>query len=433
MNNCVVTENNCRTGADGYTGAGGNGGNGGGIFNSGTVILQNCSISNNSSGQGTDASSSEGLISIDAPGAPGGSGGAGAGIYNIGDVSLNSCTVNGNSTGPGGAGFAGGSGGNGGAGGNGGGIFNLGTLRLNTCTISGNLCGTGGTGGEGLVVAGGTGGTGGNGGGIYNAGPCDSTSCTIVLNSAGAGGTGGYPDDYGDPGASGGIGGCGGGILNDASVSNVTIRNTLIALNSASPGGLAGGSLSGSTGNPGLDGSGPDGAGDFTSQGFNLIGEVDGIIGFTNAMNADLVGNIANPINPLLGPLQMNGGATFTHALLLGTPAVDQGDSFGIPTDQRGHPRPHGYSTIPNAVGGDGTDIGAFELDLPILNLTKSATNIVISWDTNSSGYILQSTTDLILSNSWTTVTAPVAIAGHQFQVTNSIDAAGTFFRLRTN
>ena len=66
-------------------------------------------------------------------------------------------------------------------------------------------------------------------------------------------------------------------------------------------------------------------------------------MGSTNAVNADLVGSIANPIDPLLGPLQMNGGATFTHALLLGSPAIDQGNSFGEPTDQRGHP---GHMTI---------------------------------------------------------------------------------------
>src|SRR5205823_12755342 len=51
---------------------------------------------------------------------------------------------------------------------------------------------------------------------------------------------------------------------------------------------------------------------------------------------------------------QMNGGPTPTHALLRGSPAIDQGRSFGLRKDQRGHPRPHDYSSVPNASGGDG-------------------------------------------------------------------------------
>ena len=54
--------------------------------------------------------------------------------------------------------------------------------------------------------------------------------------------------------------------------------------------------------------------------------------------------------DPLLGPLQNNGGRTFTHALLNGSPAINAGDNNGSdPYDQRGAPR----------VGTN--DIGAFE------------------------------------------------------------------------
>jgi len=61
---------------------------------------------------------------------------------------------------------------------------------------------------------------------------------------------------------------------------------------------------------------------------------------------------------PKLGPLQFNGGATMTHALLSGSPALDAGgscvDDVGAPlgADQRGVPRPQGAAC----------DIGAFEL-----------------------------------------------------------------------
>ena len=80
---------------------------------------------------------------------------------------------------------------------------------------------------------------------------------------------------------------------------------------------------------------GEDVAGTFVSEGHNLIGEVEGSVGFGVA--GDLVGTVANPLDPLLSPLQKNGGPTATHALLAGSPAVDHGDNAGAPaTDQRG-------------------------------------------------------------------------------------------------
>jgi len=63
--------------------------------------------------------------------------------------------------------------------------------------------------------------------------------------------------------------------------------------------------------------------------------------------------------NPMLGPLQNNGGATLTMALLPGSPAIDAGDDavLGSPlfltTDQRGT----GFSRL----SGPHVDIGAFE------------------------------------------------------------------------
>ena len=53
-------------------------------------------------------------------------------------------------------------------------------------------------------------------------------------------------------------------------------------------------------------------------------------------------------VNPLLGPLQNNGGPTQTNALLTGSPAIDAGNPAGctdgnghlLGIDQRGMPRP---------------------------------------------------------------------------------------------
>lgn len=56
--------------------------------------------------------------------------------------------------------------------------------------------------------------------------------------------------------------------------------------------------------------------------------------------------------NPLLGPLQDNGGPTDTRALLSGSPAIDAGTNTDCPAaDQRGVTRPQGLRC----------DIGAFE------------------------------------------------------------------------
>src|SRR5204863_6490001 len=103
--------------------------------------------------------------------------------------------------------------------------------------------------------------------------------------------------------------------------------------------------------NAGTSGSNMSSAyGTLLSLGYNLSSDDGG--GFlTNT--TDQIG-----INPLLGPLQDNGGPVFTHALLPGSPAIDQGKNLGGDvTDARGFPRTFDDPTIANAVGGDGTDI----------------------------------------------------------------------------
>jgi len=82
----------------------------------------------------------------------------------------------------------------------------------------------------------------------------------------------------------------------------------------------------------------------FYSLGYNLIGDTQGVSGFSST---DLLN-----VGPLLGPLQDNGGPTFTQALLPHSPAIDAGDNANAPaTDQRGFPR---------VVNGT-IDIGAYE------------------------------------------------------------------------
>jgi len=388
LTDSIISQNQSGAGggADGNAGGfGGSAGSGGGIYNTGTMIVDKCLVAANVGYQGSGGGD-PGIGSFGSPGGSGGSGGAGAGIYNAGIMQVNFSAVCGNISGNGGGGGSFGAGGNGGTGGNGAGILNTGKLNLNTSTISDNLCGNGGSGGGGFFYGGAAGSVGGSGGGIYNSGLLDLTSCTITLNQTGIGGNGGNSEGFFDSSAaSGGKGGDGGGILN-ASDTAVAIRNSLIALNLINVGGAGGTSTDNGPiqvgppdpieidvpaiqttqkqdiGNTGADGLDFDVGGNFISQRFNLIGMADGSAGFKNGINADLIGNIATPINPLLGSLQMNGGSTPTHALLSGSPAIDRGNSFGVHTDQRGYRRPYNFSSIPNAHGGDGSDIGAFEL-----------------------------------------------------------------------
>jgi hypothetical protein len=92
------------------------------------------------------------------------------------------------------------------------------------------------------------------------------------------------------------------------------------------------------------------------SGGFNL--DEDGSCGF--GKSTDLAGVVAG-----LEPLADNGGPTPTRALRPDSAAIDRGNSFSYSIDQRGLPRPSDFPSISNTEGGDGSDIGAFELQVP--------------------------------------------------------------------
>lgn len=67
-------------------------------------------------------------------------------------------------------------------------------------------------------------------------------------------------------------------------------------------------------------------------------------------------GGDRNAVNPLLGPLADNGGATLTHLPQPGSPAIDGGQCApGLVADQRGGERPAGGACDIGAV-----EVGAF-------------------------------------------------------------------------
>ena len=88
---------------------------------------------------------------------------------------------------------------------------------------------------------------------------------------------------------------------------------------------------------------------------------------FMNLENGDLFGTSQNPLNPRLGALHSNGGATHTRALLAGSPAINAGNNcVTLPADGGGcldsplacEQRGAGF----NRLVGSAVDIGAYEL-----------------------------------------------------------------------
>jgi hypothetical protein len=110
-----------------------------------------------------------------------------------------------------------------------------------------------------------------------------------------------------------------------------------------------------------------DGIGPITSEGHNLITDTSG---FT--ISGDTATNLTG-VDPLLGPLADNGGPTLTHALLVGSPAIDAGDPAGCgsPVDQRGACR----HTDGLCDGSARCDMGAYELEgcLATLNVLEAS------------------------------------------------------------
>jgi hypothetical protein len=67
----------------------------------------------------------------------------------------------------------------------------------------------------------------------------------------------------------------------------------------------------------------------------------------------------------MLAALADNGGPTQTMKLLPGSQAIDAGVAAGATFDQRGMPRTLDDPGVVNAATSDGTDIGAFEAEVP--------------------------------------------------------------------
>jgi predicted outer membrane repeat protein len=199
------------------------------------------------------------------------------------------------------------------------------------------------------------------GGAIYNDGTVTMTANTLSGNSTVAGGHGGaILNNSGTVNIStstlaGNSASNGGAIANFNAGSTVTITASTISGNS---GGAIENQATVSVGGSIIANSSGGGncSGTITDNGYNLSD--DSSCGFTAAKGDKL------NTNPQLGPLQDNGGPTWTMALAASSPAIDQIQpgqggcpSSGTTTDQRGQTRPDS--------GESNCDIGAYESAYP--------------------------------------------------------------------
>jgi hypothetical protein len=227
----------------------------------------------------------------------------------------------------------------------GGGVYTYGHLTIADSTISGNMASN-------------------SAGGVNAAYGLDLRSSTVAGNTAADGDGGGIRAGSsallitgstisGNHAFGSGNYGKGGGISLSNVLTSAALDNTIVSGNTAS-------------------GLGPDiftgtGAGAVVpTASFSLIG--NNSASRVTPDSTDITGK-----DPLLGPLQNNGGPTDTMLPADTSPVIDQGKAFGATLDQRGLTRPVDLGGFPNATGGDGSDIGAVELQLAEVLPTISA------------------------------------------------------------
>ena len=320
-------------GADAAPGVAGETVRGGGILNRGNLTLTDCTVGSHfiSAGRGSSAG-----VATQGGDAEGGA------IYTAGTLTLINCTIGINQASSG----SGGSGSTGGADAGsalGGGLYNAGAAELHNCTFFSNSV-SGLDGGSGTETH--RAGNGGYaaGGATANAGSLRIVNATIVLNLAQGGHAGGasHPDLSGVGGDARGAGLLAARYGGEQS----TVRNTIIAHQYIWPGSVN--DTAGTT-------AGRDVFGPVNSTGFNLISDATDSSGW---QSTDLLGR-----DPGIQAAEHdNGGAVQTFALRPGSPAIDAGGDAEMVTDARGLSRVFDDPAVANAPGGNGTDIGAFEL-----------------------------------------------------------------------
>jgi uncharacterized repeat protein (TIGR03803 family) len=161
--------------------------------------------------------------------------------------------------------------------------------------------------------------------------------------------------------------------------------------------------------------------------------------GGTNSGGASPVGGLVVSSNLLYGATAFGGGSAGGTVFALNT----DGTSFRslhsfVPFSDGGRPiggllvsgdTLYGAASVAGSGGaGSGT---VFSLSpLPQLTLIRSGTNVVFTWLTNVTGFMLQFTTNLVSPATWTNVFPEPAVVNGQNTVTNPILGTRGFYRL---
>ena len=239
----------------------------------------------------------------------------------------------------------------------GGGAFNDGgSLEVTHAAIVGNSAtsSVAGNGGGGVMSVGGSlrltqvevsGNTANFGAGVNNFGSVTIVGSTLAKNAATAEGGGLYNGASGSAAVNattiaGNSAAMGAGIrnVNTAAIASTLVAGNVIALTTT-----------------------PDDLDGTFSGSQNLIGQAVAAFGTNNIVGVDWKTVIDNDGSNVT--LKNNGGMTQTVALLSNSPAIDAGISIPMApsVDQRGVNRTIDLPSVANAIGGDGTDIGAVE------------------------------------------------------------------------
>lgn len=271
--------------------------NGGGIYNRESLTLVNSTLSGNSVSAGGGGIANLGTVSISNSTFVDNSAFEGGGSFNSGELSLVNSTVSGNSASAGG------------------GLFNLGYAAIANSTVSDNLASAGGGlfNSDRISLSNSTvsGNSASDGGGLFNSGTASLANSTVSSNSAFEGG----------------------GISNSGDGASLSLASAIVADNVAD------------RGTPDLANESGEVAANFSLIETGAIADA----GENNLLGQD----------PLLGPLQDNGGPTATQALDPSSPAIDAGSNpDDLSFDQRGEEFARQFE-------GGLADIGAFELQSP--------------------------------------------------------------------
>jgi hypothetical protein len=314
-------------------------------FTDGAVISTNPALGGCVYSEGTVYLTDVGVENCYVSSAPGDtSSAAGGGVFARGSVHTFYSSIRNNSVFPAGGAYSFS---------NGGGIFAGGTISLSNTTVSGNL------------AAGTSGYT--SGGGLYASSSAFISYSTISANTSASGGgammgNGKSVSAIENSTVSGNNGEGSAGIWSRDG--ELRVWNSTIAFNVATRG-PCGAGLIASGGTEYLifnnaiiaDNTAGGFENDLCFQSFEggaIIGHANLIVQSDVTLPPDTIRS-----DPMLGPLADNGGLTQTHALLVGSPAIDAGsDAFNHSTyDQRGR----GFARV----SGPHVDIGAFEVQQP--------------------------------------------------------------------